>query len=389
MDQTNLEPLQPVQNSFFSAKNLLPLALFSTILIVLASSVTYFVLQSKQTSPLSVQPTVIPTQLVASSPSPIPDETANWKTYTNNQLKFTLKYPPYFLITEKPKSIYFSTSEAKKDNLEKCLNFYECYDIPFGIDFSEETKPANQSLTDFIKSKQADPTYYSSVSVDQKNALQNQSKSPAFGGFLNSTYIDKQNSIFYLFSQFKEEKNSGIYNQILSTFKFLDQYQTSDTSQWKTYSNENLGLTIKYPESLFLKESGQDVLFAFETLPTGDAPYPLDLILLAYGNWTEFDALFKAQQGEDVKEAHHAVDVKVEKIQNLTIAKFDAVEYIRDGTIPPTTGLGRGPIGYEHHYLIKKNDKEYINFINLGMDRQKTQQRDSLFRVMLSSLIIK
>lgn len=166
-----------------------------------------------------------------------------------------------------------------------------------------------------------------------------------------------------------------------------------ETTNWKNYNNPKLNITVKYPSDLFVEESETYAVFSFEPYPTGDFQRVPDNIQISLkGNYISgpFNALFKANQGEDVPEAHNAVDVKVTKIKNLKLGEFEAVEYIRDGlTLQGNSGLGRGLIGYEHHLLIKKNNQEFIDFINQNMEVEKTKQRDVIFNKMISSLSIR
>lgn len=164
------------------------------------------------------------------------------------------------------------------------------------------------------------------------------------------------------------------------------------TANWRTYNNQKLGISVKYPSDLFIKEFETSTSFTFEPYPTGEGPGPLDLIEISLrGSYVSqaFTALYKASQGDDVPEAHNAVDVKVTKLKNLKFGNYTAVEYIRDGLTPPKSGLGRGPIGYEHHVLIKKSEQEFIDLINQNMDVEKTKQRDVIFNEMITSFSIR
>ncbi len=81
------------------------LILFGILVIVAAAGGVYYLGRSSaklpDTSPISVptsQTSVSPTQPPAKtyiSPSPTTiNETANWKTYTNEKYKISFKYPP-------------------------------------------------------------------------------------------------------------------------------------------------------------------------------------------------------------------------------------------------------------------------------------------------------
>lgn len=179
----------------------------------------------------------------------------------------------------------------------------------------------------------------------------------------------------------------------------LPQKQTSqspttvsdETADWKTYTNTKYGYSVMYPQELYLTEFDTGVTFTSESYPP-DNPGPLDMIQITtkadYVS-SEFNALFKASSGEDVPEAHHAVDVKVTKIKNLKFGNYNAVEFILDGTIPSASGLGRGPIGYEHKILIKKNDQEFIQLLNNSMSEGKTKAQDKTFDQILSTFKFK
>lgn len=75
--------------------NFLLVGLIALIAAAVASAATYFTLNSQKTAQLPAQPTPI----VQAQPTPTPDETANWKMYTNNSYGFSFKYPSTFRIT--------------------------------------------------------------------------------------------------------------------------------------------------------------------------------------------------------------------------------------------------------------------------------------------------
>jgi len=65
-------------------------------------------------------PTAIPTQTAA------PDQTAGWKTYKNDKLSFSLKYPESLRLAEAQQCLYLLELTSKSSN---CANFFIFFDI--------------------------------------------------------------------------------------------------------------------------------------------------------------------------------------------------------------------------------------------------------------------
>ena len=68
------------------------------------------------------------------SPTPTPDPTANWKTYTNNNYQFTFKFPPQWVLTEKPNAdlpyivhllTFMNPSENPQENQVLTIEIYD------------------------------------------------------------------------------------------------------------------------------------------------------------------------------------------------------------------------------------------------------------------------
>lgn len=80
-------------------KGFVNIALVVLILVILVGSVGYFVFV-KRSEPITEQLTLSPVQSMTStktavslSPASTSDKTANWETYTNTTLGFSIKYP--------------------------------------------------------------------------------------------------------------------------------------------------------------------------------------------------------------------------------------------------------------------------------------------------------
>lgn len=66
------------------------LAPIIVVILMAALAVGGYLIYSQQSKPAPVQQ--------ATQPTPIPDETANWKTYKSEKLGFEFKYPPQYTI---------------------------------------------------------------------------------------------------------------------------------------------------------------------------------------------------------------------------------------------------------------------------------------------------
>ncbi|PIR78902.1 MAG: hypothetical protein COU26_04065 [Candidatus Levybacteria bacterium CG10_big_fil_rev_8_21_14_0_10_36_30] len=88
------------------------------------------------------------------------------------------------------------------------------------------------------------------TTVNSYKALDWRSHAPPYPmGPLTYTYSFIEKGIKYeiVLLSFNEQEKE----QILSTFKFTDQNQTVDTSNWKTYTNSKYGYSLKYPTDKF------------------------------------------------------------------------------------------------------------------------------------------
>lgn len=116
----NSEPVAPKKrNSLF---------LFILLVVVVLAGLLFFAYSLGQKKIAKVQPYLAPTS--APQPTVTLDATANWKTYTDTELEFSVKYPnSWFLISDVLTSYDASNYSSKlpfPENSIKCdFNYYD------------------------------------------------------------------------------------------------------------------------------------------------------------------------------------------------------------------------------------------------------------------------
>jgi hypothetical protein len=167
---------------------------------------------------------------------------------------------------------------------------------------------------------------------------------------------------------------------------------TDPTANWKTYINQKLGITVKYPSNLFFKEIDPNygMTLAFDSTSNSETPgsYFDSIKIISDVNASfEFNTLQNAVDGKSMTgyDLHKACGVTVTKLKNIKFGTFEGVEYIFDGSNPPSD-CGRDLIGYEHTILIRKSDSMFIKILNGSMKKENTNQHDLVFNQILSTL---
>lgn len=178
-------------------------------------------------------------------PSPtqtVVDQTANWQTYNNPYQSLTFKYPPDFAIQH---GSGFLT--------------YPSDDHVISISYTGSSEPIQQWITD----KNICPAF-----INNGNSCSFQVAGPISGSvqfdtlgrhYASTETIFEHNGIIIDVSLGATKPDTPIssdakqlYNRILSTVTFTNQTQstgTTDTSSWKTYTNNPYGYAFNYPST--------------------------------------------------------------------------------------------------------------------------------------------
>lgn len=187
------------------------------------------------------------------------------KTYSNLSFGYEFQYPPNLITTQ--------DSSDKSVILSDSKNGYWAYSV------STASNLGNLSLEDVFTSRTSkyngseDPVTIKAqdIKIDGKPAKR----------FWRVGYHDYGNTGVYLLNQgnvieiYGDDSSSYAalaFNTILNSFKFsknaLERLTFSSFDQWKTYSNQDMGISLKYPPELFT--GNRDGMIVFEPFAPND-----------------------------------------------------------------------------------------------------------------------
>lgn len=214
--------------------NIAVLLLFAVVIAVASVVTTYFVLNLRSNQQYSAdQPSVIPQTQMSTLPTPtsttqiqtVSDETADWKVYKNEKYGFEVKYPtnwgftefspnpPYNLLgmefANPPPSPYTERSTGIllyiwPYSLEKAIKEFEKY--PVGISRENIILPNN------VPAKKVQGKYQGTLGGPDEIYE---------GTTATAVFIEQNNRVYELRFNEKDLIDSTVFDQMLSTFKFL------------------------------------------------------------------------------------------------------------------------------------------------------------------------
>ncbi|PIR79737.1 MAG: hypothetical protein COU25_03810 [Candidatus Levybacteria bacterium CG10_big_fil_rev_8_21_14_0_10_35_13] len=141
------------------------------------------------------------------------DETANWKTYTNEKYGFTLKYPPEWSIDDKKLNIINLGPLSTKNHIGETIPEYVSSYIVLSLFNSTQ----NTDLKTFKNLNPAVNPIWKEIMIDEINGLDVQHKG-CVSGSCREILFQKDNTIY----NFSEQNNLKELNQILSTLMFTN-----------------------------------------------------------------------------------------------------------------------------------------------------------------------
>ncbi len=198
---------------------------------------------------------------------------ADWQTYTNEEYGFEFKYPENWDLNHK--ITLTNPDSSPLFVIKKGIEFYEKQSQFPGISISIWDNPQKLNIINWIDSFEnmnflpgdMPKTINSKVGKDNLDAFKYWEGGTSkwnqqgecyqacpmliyFFSYNDKTYRVVLNNRPPMVQKITNEQIEK-FDQILSTFKFIESDQTQD---WKTYKNEEYGFEFKYPEEYTLSE---------------------------------------------------------------------------------------------------------------------------------------
>lgn len=178
--------------------------------------------------------------------SEVMNDTTGWQTYRNEEFGFEVKYPNFYSIDEIEKGL------IKFEYIQEPSKNY----IYGGRNSITITVFENGQTYDWAIKGFQEPFLEARINKETLNINGNNFVKFLVASGMDNVYeyfILKNKKLFSIYTSVLVYDKEDINNKILSTFKFIESTSQIDTSNWKTYRNEEFGFEVKYPESLTLK----------------------------------------------------------------------------------------------------------------------------------------
>lgn len=375
---TNQPPAQPIaeseKQSFLSSKWLKIGAV--VVIIILVLSLTFVLGKNNAGKSIPIPPPDEPRY--QGSPTPTPDQTADWKTYENNQEGWQIKYPAD-KVSYKNGRFYLTG----QDNIMTADGYGPELSISSTDKSTLESRKSSGKDTEInglpaLKISSIDPNLTDNFNlfVSSKDG-----KKVVYLTFLTKKDQDKiqnGNNIQTVVDQESIDLMKKIVDQILSTFKFTDSSNITPTPNptinWKTFTNQKYSYSIKYPGNLTVNEQNTYYHYVEFRLPNGAdgsvyiAPY---LVSVIPETFTASDpAAYNYMTSDVINSFFSMKSGEIKKIDTSTFTKLpDTTVGGQTGIAVNVTATGTNQkrVYIKHNgniYMITDNNNPSANFQN-------------------------
>lgn len=199
--------------------------IFAFIFLFNLGAVGFYFFQQKPTSKL--QPSPVPSEIPVVSPAltPTSESTvpADWKTYINEQIGYTIKYPPEMIPSRgNCDSFILPDSEKEREDVQSIRD--SGIEIGYTIEglelaFCKMSNPDGLGIEDFAK-KHTPNAKFESVSLNRHKGLK--TTTGALQKSFTEFFINSPDKgLVRIWYRYGQGKYQTIASQILSTFEFL------------------------------------------------------------------------------------------------------------------------------------------------------------------------
>lgn len=276
-------------------KNLPPILI--VVILGFIALTGYFVLNPRRT------PTSTPTV-------PTEENTANWKTYTNDKHNYSLKHPPLWTVGSiydppSPDGIKISLIEGSEEFRKRAEGVFNDVEINISVEENKEgVRPTRNWYLERLKSIPLEPV--EKMEFEEAIFL----GLPALKVNGKELIFSKNNKMFLLSWWYTgdkrfQEKAKNTIDQILSTFRFLEDQRTIQGKVIENY----LGCHLDGLCYLVISSEGKNIK-----------------VIYHYGEWPPCTNEEAAQNGEAIKVGNTAEVYGSLKISD-EISTCDSEEY--------------------------------------------------------------
>lgn len=239
-------------------------------LMAIIGAGAYYFGAMKSTKPTQIpQPTQTSQPISTTSPQ---DGTTNWETYVNSNNNFSIKYPKdakyidvYDPRSNRPKTWIVDFELYRKSNSDALAQlFIHNFDNLDSLSAKDYFLQHQKEAIEYSKKNNVPPPpeaveekQIKIGNIDAYSVLLNPHNDP----IISNTYIAGGNKMIMIehFLEIvqndpKTEEHTRIFNLMISTFKFLNQIQVVDTSNWQLYTDSKFSFSFKYPPELKTQE---------------------------------------------------------------------------------------------------------------------------------------